>query len=382
VEQEWHTFVLAEPNRHVRPEEIEAAVEAGARLPHDSLVTVEPGGQVELATRPFTPWIEALTALRVDGAVLRESLAMAGIGMLGAGADPFRDPVRTLRRPRYDAMEVYFDLGGPWGRRMMCGSASIQVNVDSGEGTEPDRRWGLAHRIGPALAAAFACSPDRDHRSQRLANWGAIDHTRTRSALRDGELGADWAGYVLDANLMLLHDDADRCRAVEETITFGQWIDEGIAGRRPELEDLTYHCTTLFPPVRPRGWLELRWLDSLPAGLADTAVAAIVALLTDEEAGDRAERAVAEVAHLWGEAAQRGPGHPGLAAAATTLLHDAALVLDRVPGAECLAEAVADAGERWPARGCCPADDLEDRLRRGTGLVDLVDPPVEVPRWR
>ena len=47
-----------------------------------------------------------------------------------------------------------------------------------------------------------------------------------------------------------------------------------------------------------------------------------------------------------------------------------------------LAEAVADAGARWPARGCCPADDLEERLRRGRPLVDLLDPPVEVPRWR
>jgi glutamate--cysteine ligase len=382
VEQEWHTFALAEPKRHVRPEEIEAAVEAGSKLPFDSRVTVEPGGQVELATPPLTPWIEALRALRVDGAVLRESLAMAGIGVLGAGADPFREPVRTLRRPRYDAMEAYFDRGGPWGRRMMSGSASIQVNVDTGTGSEPSRRWALAHRIGPALAAAFACSPDRDHRSLRLATWALIDPSRTRSALRSGDLGDDWAEYVLDAQLMLLHDDADRCRPVDDPITFGEWIERGIAGRRPALADLTYHCTTLFPPVRPRGWLELRWLDSLPAGLADTAVAAIVALLIDEEAGDRAERAVADVAELWTEAAQQGPRHAGLATAATTLLHDAALVLDRVPGAEQLAEAVADAGARWPARGCCPADDLEERLRRGKPLVDLLDPPVEVPRWR
>lgn len=382
VEQEWHSFALAEPDRHVRPEEILAAVDAGAPLAHGSLVTVEPGGQVELATSPFTPWVEALTALRVDGALLRESLAVAGIGVLGAGADPFREPVRTLRKPRYDAMEAYFDRSGPWGRRMMAGCASIQVNIDSGTGAERDRRWGLAHRIGPALAAAFACSPDRDHRSLRLATWGAIDPSRTGPALRSGEVGEDWAAYVLDARLMLLHDDADRCRAVEDPITFGEWIERGIAGRRPEMEDLIYHCTTLFPPVRPRGWLELRWLDSLPAGLADTAVAAVVAVLVDEEAGDRADRAVAGVADLWAEAAQQGPRHAGLAEAGATILHDAALALDRVPGAERAAEAVADAGERWPGRGRCPADDLEERLRRGTGLADLVDPPAEVARWQ
>jgi glutamate--cysteine ligase len=382
IEQEWHTYAVGDPTRHLHPQELLAAVEAGGPLPCQSRITVEPGGQIELATPPLAPWTEALCALRVDGAALRESLARAGIAAVAAGCDPFRDPVRTLRKPRYDAMEAYFDRAGPAGRRMMCGSASIQLNVDSGTGDEPDRRWRLAHHLGPALAAAFACSPDRHHRSQRLANWSAIDPTRTRSALRTGILAEDWPAYVLDAQLMLLHDDHDRCRPVDETMAFGDWIDEGIGGRRPELQDLVYHCTTLFPPVRPRGWLELRWLDAVPAGLAEPAAAAVVALLTDTEAGERAERAVADVEDAWADGAQHGPGHPALAAAAAALLCQAAVVLDRTPGGARYAEPVADAAERWPMRGRCPADDLEDRLRRGHGPLQLADPPVEVDRWR
>ena len=382
IEQEWHTYPLLEPGRHVRPEEIFTAVEAGGALPFGSRVTVEPGGQVELATPALAPWPRALTALRTDGAALRESLAMAGIVLLGAGADPFRDPVRTLRQSRYDAMEAYFDRTGDAGRRMMGSTAAIQVNIDNGEDAEVDQRWVLAHHIGPALAAAFACSPDRDHRSSRLAVWAAIDPTRTRPALRTGSLADDWPDYVLDAKLMLLHDDRDRCRPMETDLTFGEWVEQGIAGRRPTHQDLTYHSTTLFPPVRARGWLELRWLDALPAGLADTAVAAIVAVLTDPEASDRAGRAARAVADLWQEASVHGPAHPELAMAAATILRDAADALDRIDGAGEHAEAVADAAERWPARGRCPADDLEDSLRRGKPLSDLADPPGEVPRWR
>ena len=382
IEQEWHTYPLLDPRRHLRPEEVLAAVEAGDPLPFGSRVTIEPGGQVELATPAMAPWPAALVALRVDGGVLRESLARAGIAAIGAGADPFREPVRTLRRSRYDAMEAYFDRGGPAGRRMMCGTASVQVNVDNGEAAEVDRRWRLAHLIGPALAAAFACSPDRDHRSSRLGVWAAIDPTRTRSALWDGVLAEDWPRYVLDARLMLLHDDRDRCRPMDEDLTFGEWVEQGIAGRRPTDDDLAYHCTTLFPPVRARGWLELRWLDGLPAGVADAAVAAVVGLLTDPEAAERAERTAAPLADCWAEAATCGPGHPGLAAAAVELLRDAAAALDRVEGGALHAEAVADAADRWPARGRCPADDLEDRLRRGQGVAELADPAEEVLRWR
>ncbi len=380
LEQESHTFCMASPKRHLHPDEVLGAVAAAPPLSHGSTVTVEPGGQVEVVTVALEPWWSALDALRVDGAAVREALAIAGIGVMGAGIDAFRTPARTLSKPRYDAMETYFEPWAPAGRLMMTGSASIQVNIDHGDADTMARRWDLAHRIGPALAAAFACSPSATHRSARLAAWDALDPSRTRPALVSGDVGEDWANYALDARLMLLHDD-DRCAAVSLPITFGEWVESGIDGRRPTLADLAYHCTTLFPPVRPRGWLELRWLDSLPPGLAETAVAAIVAVLVDDEAGDRAAHACADVATLWAEAARYGPAHPELAAAAVTILRDAAEALDRSDAPSTYAELVEDAAARWPARGRCPADDLEERLRRGASLVDLVDPPREVARW-
>jgi glutamate--cysteine ligase len=383
LEQEWHTYCTADPDRHVHPEEVLAAATAHGPLPFASRITIEPGGQVELATPPLDPWWKGLEALRVDGGALRESLAVAGLVTVASGIDLFREPVRTLRQPRYDAMETYFDRWGSAGRRMMAGCASIQINIDNGpDQATIDRRWRLAHRIGPALAAAFASSPDREHRSTRIAVWNAIDPSRTRPALESGSLQDDWPEYVLAAWLMLLHDDRDRCRPMDEELSFGDWVEQGIAGRRPTFDDLTYHCTTLFPTVRPRGWLELRWLDALPAGLAETAIAAIVAVLSDEEAGDRADRACASVADAWTDAAAQGPGHAELATAAVTTLGAAAEVLDRNADTAPYAEAVADAAERWPARGRCPADDLEDRLRRGAGIVDLTDPPGEVHAWR
>jgi glutamate--cysteine ligase len=381
LEQEAHTYAVADPQRHLHPDEVLGAVSAAGPLPFGSTVTVEPGGQVELATAPVEPWWGALDALRVDGAAVRDALAVAGIVALGAGLDPFRPPARTLSKPRYDAMATYFEQWAPAGRMMMSSCASIQVNIDNGDSTTVARRWALAHDMGPALGAAFACSPTRTHRSARLAAWDAIDRTRTRPALASGDLGEDWPAYVLAARVMLLHEDDDRCEPVMAPITFGEWVDQGIDGRRPTHADLTYHCTTLFPPVRPRGWLELRWLDSLPAGLAEAAAAAIIAILVDEEAADRAARACAPVATEWADAARVGPAHPDLAAAAVTMLRDAADALDRSGAPGTLAEAVADSADRWPARGRCPADDLEDRLRRGAELLDLVDPPSEVHRW-
>ncbi len=383
IEQEWHTYRLADPGRHLLPDEVLGAASAGGPLPCGSTITVEPGGQVELATPPADPWWRSLEVLRVDGATVRQRLAEAGIAVLAAGIDPFREPARTLTQPRYDAMQAYFDLWGREGRRMMSSCASIQVNIDSGDAVTLARRWDLAHRMGPAMAAAFACSPDPIHRSERLAMWNGMDPSRTKPVLATGDLAQDWSTYVLSARLMLLRDDDGGCTTVEQPITFGEWVDEGISGRQPTLADLAYHCTTLFPPVRPRGWLELRWLDSLPAGLAEVASAAITALLIDPEAGATAVEACAYVDTVasWTTTATLGTRDPDLAAAGVTILTAAAEALDRSDAPACWAAAVADAAERWPAKGRSPADDLEDRLADGAGLADLVDPPEEVHQW-
>ncbi|MFL6204887.1 MAG: glutamate-cysteine ligase family protein [Acidimicrobiales bacterium] len=380
LEQEWHTYDLAEPDRHLQPDEVLGAATAGGPLPSGSVITVEPGGQIELSTPPAEPWWRALDDLRIDGAILRRRLGDAGFATLAAGLDPFREPARTLTRPRYDAMQAYFDEWGPEGRRMMSSCASIQVNIDSGDTATLARRWDLAHRIGPAMAATFACSPGPLHRSERLATWNAMDPTRTKPVLASGQLAEDWADYVLEARLMLLHDDDDRCELVAVPITFGEWVDQGIAGRHPTLADLDYHCTTLFPPVRPRGWLEVRWLDCLPAGIAEVASAAVAALLIDEDASAEALEACAGVDRRasWATTASLGTQDPALAASGGWLLSVAAAALDRSEAPGRWAEAVGAAAERWPAKGRSPADELEERLATGATVLDMADPPLEV----
>jgi glutamate--cysteine ligase len=381
LEQEWHAFSRREPDRRLTPEELLAAALDPGPLPAGSTVSVEPGGQVELATAALDPWWRAVEALRTDGAVLRRRLADAGIAVLACGVDPFRPPVRTLRQPRYDAMEAYFDHWGPAGRRMMAASASIQLNIDIGPAETADQRWVVAHRIGPALAAAFANSPARGYRSQRLATWGELDPTRTRPALRRGTLDEDWADYVLGARVMLLHEDADHCAPVRRPLTFGDWVDEGLEGRRPGPDDLTYHCTTLFPPVRARGWLELRWLDSLPAGVAEPVAAAVTTLVVDPQAADEALEVSEPVALAWEDAATDGAANAALAHAAGRLLTLACQSLGRQGAPSWMITAVDGVAQQWPARFRSPADDLEDQLRAGVELPRLVDPPEEVVRW-
>jgi iron(II)-dependent oxidoreductase len=340
-------------------------------------VTFEPGGQVELSTPPF-PELESCDALATDAAALGRTLADAGIGLVGLGLDPGPQHDREVRSPRYDAMEAYFDLTGPAGRTMMRSTAAIQVNVDLGTGPDVDRRWRRAHGLGPVLAAAFANSPfehgvPSGWRSTRLAVWRAVDPGRTEPV--DGEVGgrAAWARYALDAGVMLVRAGDEEHVPVLEPLSFADWIDRGHALGWPTLDDLEYHLTTLFPPVRPRGWLELRMIDSVPAPWARAAAAVTSVLLHDAEAGARAGFAVEPVRDRWLEAARDGLASPDLAAAARECFAAALDALPRSGADDGTVAAVEDFVDRYVARGRCPADDRLDEWDATGALLPCPD---------
>ena len=358
---------LAAPG--VRPDLGRVAAVLPAALPARSLLTTEPGGQVELSSAPAAGPAAAVAALAQDLDAVRASLARDGLALRGLGTDPVRDPVRLLRTPRYDCMEAYFAACGEpsasAGPAMMCSTAAVQVSLDAGTRATAADRWQRAHAIGPALVAAFACSPllqgrPTGWRSTRQRIWGELDPTRTRPpAPHLGPVEA-LTDLALSARLMTVRDADGVCVPAPHGATFGGWVRDG----EPTLDDLAYHLTTLFPPVRLRGWLELRYLDMLPDPLWQVAVATAAVLLDDGAAADAAREACAPVEGRWRDAALHAVADPALQAAATGCLGAAAGALQR--SGSPLAGPVASYLDRWTSRGRCPADDLLDAHRAGT----------------
>ncbi|MBX6769008.1 MAG: hypothetical protein IRY90_17975, partial [Actinomadura rubrobrunea] len=242
-------------------------------------------------------------------------------------------------------------------------SASVQVCLDIGaDAADADRRWRLAHALGPVLVAAFANSPVRAGRrtglrSTRQAVWAALDPCRTGPVLRpgaDGDPAEAWARYALDARVMVMRTD-DGGWVADPGMTFREWLDGG----RPTLDDLVYHLSTLFPPVRPRGWLELRMIDALPGAYWAVPVAVATALLDDARASAVAEAATEPVADQWDAAARSALADPDLAKATRACFHAALDALPRL-GAGHLIPLVEEYTSRYVERGRCPADDIAD----------------------
>ena len=429
AELEWLVRDRSDPSLPVefsRIREVLDHLNRPGALPGAGLLTLEPGGQVELSTAPAKDLSECVAAASGDLAVLHEAFGDAGLVLSGHGMDPLRRPSRVLDLPRYAAMEEYFDRDGHWGRLMMCSTASVQVCVDAGlddDGTSGYLfRWRLLHALGPVLVAAFANSPLRrgqptGWKCTRQLVWSRLDPCRTRapggaeSCWPGGPPGADgddaredWVRYAMDAEVLCVRRPDGERWTVPAGLRFRDWLrgNDGPAARTgsgvpvrpgPTASDLGYHLSTLFPPVRPRGHLELRMIDAQPgdgwivpvavvSALADDPVAADVALAASEPVWHRASPRPARPvpqgaggagpgASPWLRAARLGLADPALARAALKCFEAAQASLARSGAPLATRKAVADFAGRYVLRGRCPADDVLDSIAHQQGQEGL-----------
>jgi len=256
LELEWLTFSTIDRSRRVDLDDLAPALKTlGDALPCGSRLTVEPGGQLEISTQACEQLDAVIDAARTDVSFTREVLRDHDIELVASGLDRCRPPTRVVDAPRYRAMEAYFDHLGPDGRTMMCNSASIQINVDV-DG-DPRDAWRAAHVVARDLGTHFS-----EPRPNRLDVWSRIDCTRT-APVGGLDPGPSWAQYAVDARVMFIRSSADHCEPVLDGMTLAAWIDGGHPLGWPTEDDVAEHLTTLFPPVRPRGWLEVRTIDAL-----------------------------------------------------------------------------------------------------------------------
>jgi glutamate--cysteine ligase len=330
VELEWTVHHAEDPHRPLDAAQLSKAlgvhapptlVRGSPQLPlgRGSLVTVEPGGQVEISGPASDSVPRLIEDTAADAAELTALLSSHGLEPGLHGLDAYRTPRRILTVPRYAAMERVFAQLGPHGPRMMCSSAGLQVCLDAGLVDQTALRWKALHDLGPAMVALFANSSRRAGAetgwasARTEATFGTCAPFTEPPAL-DGDPAEAWARTAMEAPLLCLRrgDNWD----APAGLTFGAWADGALvgtdlakgdpAGGRPTYEDLDYHLSTLFPPVRPRGYLEVRYLDAQAGDGWIAPTLLLIALMADPAVTDQALAIAQQSAGRWLPAARAG----------------------------------------------------------------------------
>ena len=348
AEVEWLVVDLADPSARPTVAKLEKAL-GEVVLPGGSRVSFEPGGQVELSSPPGRSADEAASAVTVDFSVLRPALRARGLDLVSVAHDPTRPPLRVSDSPRYEAMEQWFaEEGWAGAPEMMCNTASVQVNV--GCGPDPSATWQRANALAPVLAAMFAWSARDGWASSRLRAWTGIDPSRTASAAVTGDAVLDWTGYALSARVVMRQADNGQFVALSGGVTLRQWIERPPPGwAAPTMADVEVHLSTLFPPIRLKGWIEVRVID-MPGDGSWAVPLAVTAALLAPGVPQSAFGWLDSIQHMgWEEAARMGLDSAPLATAADRSLQLALTLLDE-QGSTLLAEVQRFRAERVAPR--------------------------------
>ncbi len=354
-------------------------------LPGGGSLTFEPGGQLEHSTTIHAGAAGALAELDLVAGDLAAALRRHGVLLAGAGADvwlPNGEVPQQLHAPRYAAMAAYFELRGPYGAAMMRRSCALQVNLDLGDPTAIPERWLVANLVAPLACATFAASPGPDAVSVRALAWQRLDPTRTgfpRRLVDDSSPDPveQLTDAALAADVLLLRCPSGPWEPGRPGWSFGDWLRDGHPRHgRPSDDDLRYHLSTLFFEVRPRGFMELRAVDALPARLRAVPVVLLVGLLEDARSRTAALELLARhrcaLPALARRAAADGLADAALASLAATVwtlaLEGARRLAAEAGGGYLDPEHLALAEEfleRLTLRRRCPADDLRAALAAG-----------------
>lgn len=351
----------------------------------DGRFTFEPGGQIEFSCAPRRTPAAAYdaTARALDG--LEVAVREHGIRLISLGTNPWAAPGEVALQTdvaRYVCMDRYFASIGPAGELMMRRTAAAHVNIDLGPASRATLRWRASQALSPLALATFAFSPLESGMHRGLASlrgtaWRKLDRSRTGfpdAFLRDpfGKPVEHYLDFGLEARVMLVRGSRS-WKPQTDGVTFAQWMERGIDGGYPTLDDWHYHLTTLFPEVRAKGFLEVRSADAQARPFRSVPLTWWAALLCDDESLgavlERLEPTLGDLGQRWDLAAHEGLGNPELAADAKALYGWASESLLRAPAgtySQEMVRAFLVFGERFALRGRAPADELlEIFLDRG-----------------
>lgn len=238
----------------------------------ESSITLEPGGQVELAGRPFRSLLEGAAELQRNGAELSDIAEDLGVSFVGLGVQPVTplEEIEWVPKGRYGIMGPYMNRVGTLGQRMMKQTATAQVNLDYSSEADAIEKMRVATGIGPILNAIFANSAISEGRingylSYRAHVWTDTDRARCGILpflFTENAGVVDYVEWALDAPMYFIRREDTYLDL--SGLPFRQFWKEGAGGTRATVGDFALHLSTLFPEVRLKTWIELRMADSPP----------------------------------------------------------------------------------------------------------------------
>ncbi|MBI3999003.1 MAG: hypothetical protein HY351_00160 [Candidatus Omnitrophica bacterium] len=264
-----------------------------------NIISLEPGGQVELSAAPVQSLHEVKAQLDEFFFQLKTISHFIGpIAWIASGIQPFssRDDIEWIPKRRYQIMAHYLGRRGKKAHDMMKRTATNQVNLDYHGEEDAIEKIRLSLAITPIAAAMFANSSISNGRlngyaSERLNIWRYTDPKRCGlilSLICQHCNFQDYLDYVLNLPMMFFVREGKWI--VTHNLTFRKFIEKGYQGFRPTQSDFELHLSTIFTDARFKQYMEIRGMDGQRSHLVPAVSAFWKGILYDSEARKAAGR--------------------------------------------------------------------------------------------
>jgi glutamate--cysteine ligase len=150
---------------------------------------------------------------------------------------------------------------------MMKRTATVQVNLDYGDGDDAREKIRCLMSVTSLLTAIYANSPIVDGQVSEFASyraeiWRFTDPDRCGLlpfAFEDGCMFRRYTEWALDVPMFFVYRGG---YVPARGTTFRQFMHNGFDGHHATIDDWALHLSTLFPEARLKKFLEVRGCDS------------------------------------------------------------------------------------------------------------------------
>ncbi len=252
-----------------------------------STITLEPGAQVELSTKPCRDVHEIeneyLSFLHDIIPILDRKNQL--IVSLGYQPKSKIDNIPFIPKGRYKYMSEYFKKKGKYAHNMMKGTASLQVTIDYSSEEDYIKKFRVANALSPFISFIFDDAPffegeSWDKSTLRVFIWNDCDDDRCKvvpGALDKVFSYEEYSEYILNAPPIIIQKDG------EFHFTGDKLFKDIYSPDEFTEKELEHVLTMYFPDVRTKKFIEIRMADAVPYPLNISGVALLKGLFYDEE---------------------------------------------------------------------------------------------------
>ena len=260
----------------VNPSDSFSATDLINNIKNTGNYSLEPGGQLEWGSKPYTNLNDLEKSIRANIESLKKTLNEKNLKIMPFGLDPYYSPdqIELIDQNKYKIMDRNMVRSGSMGQWMMRCTSSIQVNIDASTESEMEETAFIADCLHPIAAYLFSNSPFKSEKPAHQKNlrgiiWANTDNNRCNNLFdhgivsKTGLLDKYIDFFLKSPSIFAFNEEGKTIRSVQ---SFGQLIKaQRIKGAAKNKLILSY-LRQIFTNVRIKNLVEIRGADRTPEG--------------------------------------------------------------------------------------------------------------------